>query len=365
MVEEADRLGLSNKDYDDAYFDNNQEYYYLDEAYFGLQMIYPTQYAGQSGVYRAPYARDDRTSPTRQDGSFDSKGSHSQWSVAYGGNYDDKLYLGGSIGFTGTKYSFTHSLQDTYLNGRIFRGSTLLEDFEVRGSGINLTIGTIYKANPFVQLGGSLSTPTFAKITRETLNQGVIADYIKGSLPAAQEPLETEVSLVPNDFQYSIVGPFRGSGGVTFFFAQKGFITGTVEYVGYPGMRANSTYYQNSGANDDFKKNTNDDIKALYKSGVNARVGGEYRVGLFRARLGLAYIPDPSKDRSDGVNRDKILYSAGLGVRTNRFFADLSGTMSSVKSTFTPYYLNNQADYSTALITNKTTNVLLTFGVVF
>ena len=369
VVEDANGVGWTDKQYDDEYAANGNKYYYLDEAYFGLQMIYPTKYDATNKVYGAPYARDDRNNATRQDGSFVSKGSHSQWSISYGGNYDDKLYVGGSVGFTGVKYDYSHSLQDTYVNGTVFRSSVLGEDFSVRSNGINATFGVIYKVSPIVQLGGSISTPTFAKISKETFSQYVSADYIKGSIKNTQGqdvgPTDTDIALVPNDFQYSMTGPLRGSGGATFFLGKSGFITGTVEYVGYAGMRASSSYFQNSQDNDDFKNNTKADVKDLYKNVVNARVGGEYRAGVFRARVGLAYLADPYRENLDNIKRDKVLYSAGLGIRNDRFFADISGTFSSFKSAFTPYVLNNQQDYSSASIANKTVNAVLTVGVFF
>lgn len=363
VVEDANRLGWTAADYDDEYDANGGRYNFLDEAYFGLQMIYPTTATGKT------YVRDDRDKPTRQDGIFDSEGSHSQWSISYGGNYDDKLYVGGSVGFTGVKYSFMHSLQDTYVNGTVFRSSVLDEDFTVRSNGINATLGVIYKVSPIVQLGGSLSTPTFARISSEIFNQNVRADYIAGSIKNEQGqdvgPIDTDIALEPNEFQYSMTGPFRGSAGATFFVGRSGFISGTVEYVGYSGMRANSSYYQNSQQNQGFKDETKSEVQDLYRNVVNARVGGEYRAGIFRARLGLAYLSDPSKEKFDDIKRDKLIYSAGLGVRMNRFFADIAGTFSSFQSAYTPYVLQNQQDYSSAKIDNKITNVVLTVGFLF
>lgn len=363
VVEDANNLGWTPKQYDDEYFSNGNNYYYLDEAYFGLQMIYPTTNNGKT------YTRDDKDKPTQQDGLFDSKGSQSQWTIAYGGNYNDKLYVGGSVGFTGVRYSFTHSLDETYVNGTTFRSSVLDESFTVRSNGINATFGLIYKISPVFQLGGSLSTPTFAKISKETFSQFVSADYIAGSIRNDQGqdvgPTETDISLVPNEFQYRMVGPFRGSGGATVFIGKKGFVTGTVEYVGYSGMNASTNYLQNSQDNEAFKQDTKADVKDLYRNVVNVRVGGEYRAGTFRGRLGLAYLADPYRAAGDDVKRDKLLYSAGVGFRNERFFADLSGTFTSFNSIYTPYVLNNAANYSTADISNKHMNFVLTLGTFF
>jgi hypothetical protein len=368
-VEDANGLGWTDKQYDDEYFSNGNKYYYLDEAYFGLQMIYPTKTDPQTGVSGPPYARDNYENPTRQDGMFDSKGAHTQWSISYGGNYDDKLYVGGSVGFTGVRYSFTHSLQDNFVNPTVFRSSVLGEEFQVRSNGVNATFGLIYKFSPIVQLGGSLSTPTFSRISRESFAQYVSADYIKGSIRNNQGqdvgPTQTNIDLVPNDFEYSMTGPFRGSGGATFFLANKGFITGSIEYVGYSGMGAKTTYLQNNADNVAFKDNTKADVKSLYKNVVNARVGGEYRAGIFRGRVGLAYLADPYREQTDNIKRDRLSFSAGIGVRNDRFFADLTGTMLSFKSAYTPYVLNNQQDYSSAEISNTAVNVMVTVGTFF
>ncbi len=364
VVEDANGVGWTPQQYDNEYNTNGNNYYYLDEAYFGLQMIYPTSNNGTT------YTRDDKDKVTRQDGMFESKGSQSQWTIAYGGNYDDKLYVGGSVGFTGIKYSFLHSLQETYVNGTVFRSSDLDEDFTVRSNGVNATFGLIYKISPLVQFGGSVSTPTFAKISKENFNQSVSADYIKGSITDDNGkdigPVGMgTIVLAPNEFQYSMVGPFRGSGGVTLFLGKKGFITGTLEYVCYSGMRANTDFLQTSQANEAFKTSTKADVKDLYKNVVNARIGGEYRAGIWRGRLGFAYLADPYRLSSDNIKRDRLLFSAGLGIRKERFFVDLSGTVSSFKSVYNPYILNNEENYSSASITNTHMNFVLTVGTSF
>ena len=98
---------------------------------------------------------------------------------------------------------------------------------------------------------------------------------------------------------------------------------------------------------------------------MNARLGGEYRAGIWRGRLGLAYLSDPYKFDSDDIKRDKLLFSIGAGVRNSRFFADVSGTYNAFKSVYTPYVLNNAADYASAKINNHTVNVVLSIGTFF
>jgi hypothetical protein len=314
-----------------------------------------------------PYFRYDADSPTRQRGEFDSKGAQTQWNFAYAGNYNDKLYVGGSIGFNRIKYDYLHTLSETYTEGTVFRGATQTENLTVTGTGVNATFGIIYKVAPTLQLGGSLTSPTFTAI-KETFNKGTSADYIPGSIRDVNGrdvgPDVLDIPQAPNDFEYSITSPFRGSVGATVFINQKGFITGSLEYVGYGGMRVRTKFYS-ADDNRAFKEDYKNEIQDTYKAGINARLGGEYRAGVFRGRLGLAYLSDPYKFQADGINRDKLLFSAGVGVRNDRFFADISGTYNTFKSVYTPYVLNNPQDYASAKISNHTTNVVLSIGTFF
>ncbi|GLU52412.1 OmpP1/FadL family transporter [Dyadobacter frigoris] len=346
----------------DGDFDSDTKLAYSEAAaYYQLFLINPTTATG------APYNRYDANSPTQQLGEFDSKGAQTQWNFTYAGNFDDKLYVGGSIGFNRIKYDYIHTLTETYTTGTVFRGARQSEDLTVSGNGVNATFGVIYKLTPTFQLGGSLTSPTFTKL-RETFNQSTQADYIVGSIRDDKGvdvgPSLLDISQAPNDFEYSMSSPLRGSLGATVFINQKGFITGSLEYVGYGGMRVRTKYLSDAD-NQSFKESYKQEIQETYKAGINARLGGEYRSGIFRGRLGFAYLSDPYKIQSDGINRAKLLYSAGVGVRTDRFFADISGTYNAFKSVYTPYVLTNAQDYASAKINNHTTNVVLTVGTFF
>lgn len=366
VIEDANNTGWTDSDYDKEYTDNQGTIRYLDHAYYELQMIYPTRFVSSTEGYGPPYARDDRDKVTDQLGSFSSKGGQSQVSISYGGNYNDKLFVGGSVGFNRVKYSYLNSLTDSFVNATVFRSSTKSEDFNVNGSGINATFGIIYKVSQIIQLGGTITSPTFMAI-KETFNENIHADYIAGSIrnENGQDvgPTISNISLVPNEFEYRLTSPFRGSAGITTFFQDKGFITGTLEYVGYSGMNVRTSYLDDAG-NTAFRNDTKAEIKDTYRNVVNVRIGGEYRVSAFRGRLGFGYMADPYLN-NDGLNRQKLLFSAGLGVRKNKFFADLSGTLMSYKSAYTPYFLDNPQDYSSVEISNKPINVVLSVGTFF
>ena len=362
-VDDANRRNISAEALDKEYDGNSNQAITLPGAYYRLYMINPTTAVGP------PYVRYDRNNPTDQTGSFESTGAHTQWTFAYAGNYNDKVYIGASIGFNRIRYDYNSTLDDQYVNAKVIRSSTHSEDLNVSGSGVNATLGVIYKATPELQIGASITSPTFMSI-KETFNELVRADIIgipqtdANGKPIFFVPDVTSVGLQPNDFQYTIQSPLRASGGATYFFGKNGFLTGTVEYVGYRGMRV-STNTLNASDNSTFRQDNKREIEDTYNSGINVRVGGEYRTGVFRARAGIAYLGDPYRVKLDGIDRSKLLYSGGIGFRNDRFFADVTGIYNTSKSAYTPYVLSNQGDYGSAKISSRSVNVLISLGTFF
>ncbi len=362
-VDDANRRNVSADALDQEYDGNSHQALTLPGAYYQLYMINPTTAVGP------PYVRYDRNNPTDQTGSFESTGAHTQWTFAYAGNYNDKVYVGASVGFNRIRYDYNSTLDDQYVNAKIIRSSNHSEDLNVTGNGINVTLGVMYKATPELQIGASITSPTFMRV-KETFNELVKADIIgipqtdANGKPIFFVPDETSVGLQPNDFQYTIQSPLRASGGVTYFFGKNGFLTGTIEYVGYQGMRVSTTTL-NASDNSTFRQDNKREIEDTYASGINVRAGGEYRAGVFRARAGIAYLGDPYRVKLDGINRSKLLYSGGIGFRSDRFFADVTGIYNTTKSAYTPYVLSNQGDYGSAKISSKSINVLISVGTFF
>ncbi|MCE7039528.1 hypothetical protein [Dyadobacter sp. CY312] len=335
--------------------------YSLPSAYYNMYLINPT------GVNGPPYVPLDNSSALEQVGSYSATGANTQWSLSYAGNYDDKLYVGATIGFSRIKYDYDRLFTDIYVDSPDIIAVDQQDGLSVRGNGANLSFGVIYKLNPSLQLGGVLTSPTWSSI-KETFSQGVGADFVDGKIPAGPEGalVPAPYDFIPvkaNEFVYRISSPFKGSFGATYFVKGNGFITGSLEYVGYGAMRANTSYLSDAD-NTAFKDETVQEIKDAYRNTVNVRVGGEYRAGLFRGRVGAAYIADPYLERAD-IDRSKLVFSAGVGVRNDRFFADVAGTLTTFKSAYTPYFLNNPADYSSVIISNRTVNVMLTVGTFF
>lgn len=337
---------------------------------------YQNYLINDSSTDSTQYFRYDSGVPVSQRVSFSASGAVSQWGLSVASNFSDKFYIGGTLALSHSKYNYTSIIQEQYIGGRVFNGMRENTDYSVTGNGLNLSLGAIYRIDQNLQLGANIVTPTWSTSSyKETTNQSQTIDPIgipqldNSGRPVFFVPDNKTITVAPNDFDFRVTTPLRLSGGVTYFIGKSGFLTATAEYVNYSGMRVGTNYYTAGADNQAFKKDQTSYVQGIYQNTVNFRVGGEFRSGIFRARVGGAYLPSAYKSSFDELarngDRNTLLYSAGLGVRNDRFFADLSGVFYTTKTSYTPYYLNNSTDYASALLTNKNMNFTLSLGTFF
>ena len=376
ILERANRRNINSTALDNEFSQNNNTAGSLEAAAYQLYLFDPTNYPQfpssdprSSGV---PYRRAplDRNTPTEQSGQFVTTGAATQWTFTYAGNYEDRLYVGGSIGLTSVRFAYQHTLREQFVGARQTRGVAYNENLTVSGGGINVSVGAIYKATDNLQIGASVMSPSFSSI-KETFDEGISADIIgvptldNQGRPVVFVPDLTRIEVQTANFEYNLRTPLVASGGVTYFFGKKGFLTGSAEYVGYKGMGVSTNFYNNSTDNNGFKTDYRTQINNTFQSVVNVRVGAEARLGSFRVRAGGAVLGNPYQTRSGNPDRSQIIYSAGLGYRNDRFFADVSGSFSTYQTPFIPYRLNDTARFSSVNTTNNITNVMLSVGTFF
>lgn len=285
------------------------------------------------------------------------KGAQYQWSFAYGGNYMDKLFFGASLGITTLRYNFSTSYQESDFSFSESPGYDPLnnlelnEDIVIDGSGVNLTLGLIYRPVNLVQIGVSFVTPTYYQLSdsysaRLRANWNPSAGY--GFQDESSEPIISD---------YNITTPLKFSSGVAFFLGKYGLITGDVEYVNY-----NKAKYDSDTPGVSFNPE-NDDIKFYYTNVVNYRVGAELRYNIFRLRGGYNVQNNPYKKTFD-VDRKITTISAGAGIRLNKFFVDAAWLVSKSDSNYSPYVFQNGTG-PVASLQNKVTSAMVTVGFTF
>lgn len=321
-------------------------------------MYYQSYLIDPSANGNAPYYVMEEGLPVQQTGDIATTGSTSQWNLGYGINFDDKTYIGLGIGFVRLNYDNVTTHNERFPTGTVFNGFEYGEDLYVRGSGVNFSVGAIYKATENVSLGASLITPSWISVS-ELYNSHIFIDPKSGNSVVPQGAVRN-IATEENVFSYSLTTPLKASGGATFFFPNKaGFITADAEYVGYRGMGIKDP--QDGSWGPEQKRR----VQSTFNDIVNVKVGAEYRVQNVRVRAGAKFMPDPYKQRIDNLNRSQMLFTGGIGYRSSKFFIDLAAVFNQFKSAYTPYELSNPQNYASANLTTKATNFVVSVGTFF
>ena len=308
---------------------------------------------GDNPDYFAAIPETDVTAD--QIGDIEERGQQTQWNIAYGGNFKDKLYIGANIGLR------TLSYRKSRTHDEIYQGQTgdpfspvpsddaltvELVDFvyfednlEISGEGINANLGLIYRPIDQLTVGLSYQTPTIFSLDYQ---ESFILESAVLGIQKPDSSFNREVITPSSLFQYNmgLRTPSRLSAGATYFFQKYGFLTANVDYLNYANSAFSSRELSSNEVNDG-----NNGIENDLASAININVGGEARYDVFRFRLGYAYQSDPTNYGEGSIDRGIQTFSTGVGINSPKFFADLTVSNTRYTSDFEPYF--SQASFYT------------------
>ncbi len=317
-----------------------------ESMYYQAYMIDPYEDGG--------YVVVEPSFPVVQKGQVSERGNLGQLNLSYGANYRDRVYFGAGIGIQSLNYNQISSHQETFPNGEVFNGFGYVDELVVKGSGINLTLGAIYKVTNDFRVGMNVTTPTAMRVN-ETFYSAISIDQKPNTFLTDFSTIET----APGDYVYKLTSPWRGNVGLAYLLPKKyGVVSLEAEYVGYGNMGVKDKN-SNSWTNEQ-----NTAIAQVYKDVVNIKGGLEVRLGRARVRGGVNYLADPYQT-STSLKRSNVILSGGAGFRSAKFFADAAFSASSFNSAYTPYVLSNPENYDSAVINNKVGTLSLTVGTFF
>ncbi len=307
---------------------------------------------------------------------IEEKGSHYQFNIAWGGNYDDRIYFGGGMGAQILNYEVTRNYQEfdfgTFDTAGDFVPDPRLnavfvdDDISVRGVGVNFNAGVIFRPIEFLTVGASYTSPSFISIDEESFfdfevdwKDGATFDDGTNVIDLNAEERLYQSSLFVNE--YRLRTPSRIGLGTALFVGKSGFLSADVEFVDYANMNLNA---DNFSVSDD-----NNTINDLYESVMNIRAGGEYRFDSFRLRAGYAYLPNPV---IDSTIDDRTNITFGFGYRTSDYFIDFAVIQSRYQTEASPYSIDasqslDNLEQAQPLATSdvRNTTVSVTFGLNF
>lgn len=323
--------------------------YYAGPAYIAGLLISPSSPPTSPTYYNIidPYLRNGYNYIT-QENSLSTAGAMGETDISFGGNYDNRLYIGVTIGIPDINYSVVSNYSEKPSYNDTAYGLTqwsINSTSNTTGSGINLKIGMIYRIKNWLRIGLAIHTPTVFSLTEQYVTT-ISAVYNNSS-----NNLETSPSGSVN---YTLTTPMKEIGGIAFVIHNQAILSADYEYVDYSTASFSSPGTSYSAVNQA--------IQSSYIAKEDFHLGAELVLYPFSLRAGYTYYGNPYAEGT-GYNTIKRSISGGVGVKIRHCFIDLAYVYS--------YYNENDYLYTSpegnAIANNSTTisEIVLSTGVNF
>jgi len=312
------------------------------EAWFGWWSWLIDTLPGKQTEYRAVLEDVDM----EQLSTVIRTGGNDEMIFSFGTNYDDKLFLGATLGvpFINFTEKITYREKNDKHSDRFeFIDAKITDKYSVRATGINLKLGIIYQPIDFLRVGVAFHTPTY---------YGNVRDIFDRRMEARVIDLEVNESY-QNRFNYSLTTPLRAMANVVFLIQQRAFISAEYEFADY----SMTTMYSVSHSFSDEHRA----IQNMYGFSHIARIGAELSLTqAFAIRAGYNYISSPYKNEINDAS--KHYASAGFGFRTRIFYSDFAYAFTTSKA---KYWMFDDRFVNAANNKFITHRIMLTMGVRF
>ncbi len=343
----------------DYYINDGTGYYYDELNSFGSGLAWDTWLISESdttglnyGSVLNDYGNRDNVFGQNQRHVIRSNGTKGEYLISLGTNYNDKLYLGVSLGVTRVDFfqEVGHTEED--INGSVpdldnFHYYTRLN---TRGTGFTMKIGATYRPVEFLRIGAAVHLPTFFKMEDDYFS------YMESSFDTPRDTSGyTSYSAESPDgyYEYKLNTPFRFIGSAAFQIQKLAIVSVDYEYINY-----STAQLKEGGDGYDFASQ-NDDINNVFKSASNIRVGAEFRLKMFQLRAGFAHYGKPYV--ADEMNKDSnySFITGGLGLRTRSIFIDLGYQYGLHEE---KYLMYDREELEEAVLKTNPSKVMLTIG---
>lgn len=346
-------------------------------AYWGY-LLYPTYADTFNTVDPTKWYGVIPNGNVQQSGTITSKGALDEYVLSFGANYNNKLYLGGTLGIPYIHYTEEKTYLEEDVNNTVSTTSTYYDtsshswvtynvDFKLftqedylqtTGMGINLKFGMIYKAADWMRLGGAIHTPTYFSL-HDDFSTRITSEF------STPKPVvdEANLSSPKGSFEYGLTTPWRLIGSAAFIFKKIGFLSVDYEFVDYGQAFFN---FKGNGEDKFAGNEVNKTILNKYGSASNIRIGGEVSYDKFRFRGGYGLYGTPFKSgvATGSADNSRHSFSFGLGLREDDYYIDFGFVRTTTKEFYLPYSLSSEATEGVQKSISQN-NFLMTFGLKF
>ena len=324
------------------------------------------------------------------------RGGIDQYDFNVSFNFNDRVYLGLTVGAYAIDYSKYTFYDEDYGGGQ---GYNLQSWNKIQGSGFDLKLGAIVRPFEYspLRIGLAIHTPTFysfdyktnARVESDVLNDLDIANESKvGSGVIGQYDINT-YDMIEGDMirQFRLQTPWTYNVSLGYTIGKSWALGAEYEYQDYSSVKFKNP---DDGYSDLFEYENS--TTPMMKGVSTVRLGAEYKViPQFALRAGYNYSTaifnsDAYKDLpfnsiqtdTDFANTKAMSnYTLGIGYRGSMFYADLAYKFSSYKEDFYPFVemgreVENGVEYrflnslpEVTKVKNTRSQVLLTLGMRF
>ena len=256
----------------------------------------------------------------------DENGSRFENYISVGHNLNNTFYFGAAIGIHSSRYENNYTYRGENVNAETEYAQNYTYDYFYNSSstGVNASIGFIYKPSPVFNFGMSYKTPT--------------AWFIEESFSSSMQAVFSNTSYAL-DSEFEGVGIYRAhSPSVVNFsaaLAEKSF--------GLFSVEASNVNYNNGKLISPKREvfidfdSSNQSIQNYLRNVWNIKAGYEKPFKTFALRAGVNTVPSAYKNGNEFLDYRIWNISGGLGIFTNFGRVDFSVTTSNARSTILPY----------------------------
>ena len=249
-----------------------------------------------------------------QEMTITSSGGSGDYYFAFGGNFNDRLYMGASLNLSSLRYNreiVYKEIPDAGDNTNDLVELRRYENLFTSGTGFNFKVGMIARLTNALRFGLTVHSPTWYRMSDFWSSQ-IDSDYENGDLFREESP--------DGEFDYRLNTSGRIIAGLGYVIGKRGLISAEYEFVDHSLARLSTPRNTATGQYDFNLENQR--IQQIYAPTGVIRAGGEFRIDPFRIRAGYSYRGNSYSDVVEEDNSSNT-YTFGLGFRQEGYFIDM------------------------------------------
>jgi hypothetical protein len=284
----------------------------------------------------------------QQTKNIQSSGRVGELAFALAHSFNDRFYVGGSVGVPFVKYNYTSIIteSDYKKTDSAFSNLTYQENLSTSGVGINAKLGGIYRFNSGIKIGVYGQTATDYKLNDNY--QNTMTSTINGFNTGQYTSTSPAGS-----YSYKLHTPGKLGASVSYVFKKLLAFSIDGEYINYASARYpdNLTFFT-----------VNSTIKQKYSGTANIKAGVELNIRPIVLRAGFSSVGSPFGDVLSG-NFVKNSFSGGVGFRgTHNVYLDLGFVYTTWAE---KYYVIDPMYIQPTNINYSTVYIVATLGIKF